>query len=201
MRKYLVILVCLMLVLGGCGYYSSGNTAEQALHNHLVKQNIQGAISIVSSRPITDGVIILYTKPLNPNNQAALFAQIVWQDKAIWYTNKCCDNTGSSLFKLENNSDPLVAYNAWLRGRRHILIGRILSPKVAFVEATFSDSTVMQDTVKDDAFAIVGPDNAINICEIRLYDGKGSILQRVHMWGRITNEANLNAPADCRSYP
>ena len=179
MIKYYLIIVCLILILGGCGYYSSGNTAEQALHNHLVKQNEQSSINIISSRSINNGAIILYTKSSPLDNQAALFFQIVWQDKATWYTDQCCDGGGSTLSKMYDGSDVLVTYNSELRGRRHIVTGRTVNLKVAFVEARFSDGTVIRDTVKDDVFAIVGPDDAINICEIRVYNKEALVLHTI----------------------
>lgn len=88
-----------------------------------------------------------------------------------------------------DSSDALIAYNSQLTGRRHVVIGRTLSPKVVFVEAKFSDGTVIRDTVKDDVFAIVGPDDAINICEVRAYNKEALVL------GIVTN----NGSQDCKT--
>ncbi len=175
MKQYFWVLIMGMVLLGGCGAYAQGWTAEETLENHLRKEGI-GGVHIVSSRPVAGGVVLVYTAIKPGIRQPALFSQIVWQDGATWYTDQCCYYAGGPLLGIHDHSPPLFEYNFDMEVLKEVVIGRTLSPDITRVEATFPDGTVIHDQVHNGIFVLRGPDKVVGICEIRVYTAQDVVL-------------------------
>jgi hypothetical protein len=152
----------------------------------------------VSNRFIGDRAIVIYTLA---GKKDVLYYHEVIRDGARWYSKAGAGNSGGTgLMTIQDDPKPLVSYRASLLGMRQILLGRALDPRVAYVEATFDTGDVRKDAIVDGIYALVGPEEATNICEMRVYDAQGVMLRRAHLLGRIANEPDLTAPASCQIY-
>jgi hypothetical protein len=59
-----------------------------------------------------------------------------------------------------------------------IVYGRVLNPAIVAVEATFETGQVVRDAVTDEMFGVVAA-AATTVCDVRLLDAQGNVLQQL----------------------
>ncbi len=136
-------------------------------------------VQIHGTRTVPQGVVVLYTAdmpaqdgPPNPPNMGYVFTT---QRRGSWQATR--STYGSSFVAPGQLLDYRSGAFAGGANTAVIVYGRVLSPEVTAVEATFDTGQVVRDQVTGAMFSLIAPD-ATAACELRALDTHGNVVEQ-----------------------
>ena len=176
-RLLMVLSLCSVLLLTACTTVR-GPTPEAAAHAYFLRLSESSPYTITdwqvhAVRPYGEGQLVLasYTAANTdqPSTDTIAYAQVE-QGRGSWSVVLGQSAGGSPL-------PELVMYSTTnLRGTP-LVYGRILSPEVYAVEATFDNGAVVRDFGTDGSFALVAP-GASRLVELWALNDQQQVVQR-----------------------
>jgi hypothetical protein len=178
MKKLFVFLVFTLLI--ACSQPPGWLTPEEAVRERVL-QTDPGALNIqlLGLRSTPEGKwVLIYTYFLPPQADFPGMFNLGYGTYARtndgrWQSSGSGGGSGSSV---PPNADQLIDYFT-SRGSITAIIGQVLSPSIAYVEAVLSTGETVRDRGGDRAFAIFAPQD-VQICELRLVGFDGELLRR-----------------------
>lgn len=181
----LILGMGLVLTLSGCSYTSPAEPTILRYLNDGAPRTDGGTPQLADFRihrtlPWSDGTAVFYTVRDVSDDRSDQVGYIIFERTLFGWKPQ---ETGVFI-RPANSVTPeqhieYVSGGGQQRNANYALVvGRVLDPQVAIIEATLDNKEVLRDTPTDNVFAFLS-EKAHAVCEIRLFKVDGKVIQTI----------------------